>query len=211
MNPFLTVWTKPNQTLRYLIEEKTIGYGLLVLMLTTLGTSLMVFADTGTLEGFSLPVILLLSIALALVVGIPMYFFNAGVYLLIGKMLGGKSRYQDVCLAISGSSIPMLGMFPISVLAIVLYGTALYTEPVGNFAVTNMSAGFFIFNTLFMLGFSIYGIVLLSKGLGFAHQFSTLRGFGAILIVVAIVFFIGIIIAFLVIFGTIMILSESIS
>lgn len=207
MNPFLTIWTKPNQTLRYLIEEKSIGYGVLVIMITALGTSFMVFADSGELEGFSLPVILLLSILLTTSAGIAMYFFNGAVYLLIGKVLGGKGSFKEVCLALSGSTIPMLGMFPISVIAIVLYGKELFTEPAGNFAVTNMSLGFFIFHTIFMIGFSIYGIVLLSKGLGYAHRFSTLRGFSAVLIYVASAFIVVMIIVFLIVIASFMFLA----
>lgn len=101
----------------------------------------------------------------------------------------------------------MLGMFPVSVIAIVLYGSDLFTEPVGNFAITNMSPGFFLLHTLLMLGFSIYGVVILSKGLGFAHDFSALRGFGAVLIFMAFAIFIGIIIVFLFVIGGLMILG----
>ena len=55
---------------------------------------------------------------------------------------------------------------------------------------------FYIFYLIVTIGLSVYGIVILSKAIGYAHQFSALRGFGTILIYVGIVFvvvfFIGI-------------------
>lgn len=193
MNPFLTIWTKPEATLRYMIDEKSIGYGLFVIILSSLGSSVFIFADNGVMAEFSLPVILFLSVAVVILAGIPFYFLNAGVYLLIGKILGGRGRYKQVCLATASSTLPMIGILPISMLALTLYGKGLYAELLDPFAVTNMSTGFYIFHMVVTVGLSIYGIVILSKGLGYAHQFSALRGFGAVLIYVGIVF--GVLIA----------------
>ncbi len=195
MNHFLTIWTKPDATLRDMIDEKSIGYGILVVMLSGLGSSVFVFADNGVMEGFSLPAILFISIVLTMIGSIPFYFFNAGVYLLIGKMLGGRGRYKQICMATASGSLPMIGLWPVSILALVLYGKSLYAEVLNPFAVTNMSGVFYIFYMLITLGLSIYGIVILSKGLGYAHQFSALRGFGAIMIYAGIMFVIIFVVA----------------
>lgn len=207
MNPFLTIWTKPNETLRYIIEEKTHVFGILVTAIASLSSSVFLFADIGIMESFSLTVILLLSIVLSVVFSVLFYFINGGIYLLIGKILGGQGRYKEVCLAAASGSLPSLAMLPISMLAVALYGKDLYREPVDMFAITNMSPGFYLFYTLVMLGLSIYGIVILSKGLGYAHQFSALRGFGAVAIYTGIVVVISIMIIVLLAIGAFVLLG----
>ncbi len=193
MNPFLTIWTKPNETVRYVIQEKNLVFGILVTAIASLSSSVFLFADTGLMDNFSLPVILLLSVLISVIFSIPFYFINGAAYLLIGKMLGGVGRYRKVCLAVSNGSLPSLAMLPVSILAVVLYGKDLYKEPADMFAITNMSPGFYLFYSLVMLGVSIYGIVILSKAIGAVHQFSALRGFGATLIYMGIIFIISII------------------
>lgn len=197
MNHFFTIWTKPEQTLRHMIDEKSIGYGILVVILGSLGSSVFAFADNGLMADFSLPVILIASFALVVLLGIPIYFFNAAVYFWLGKMLGGQARYKEVCLATASGALPMLGVIPVSVLALILYGKSLYAEILEPFAITNMSMGFYFLHMIVTLGLSIYSVVILSKGLGYAHKFSALRGFGTVMIYTAIVFVVVILLIFL--------------
>ncbi|AOV06484.1 YIP1 family protein [Sporosarcina ureilytica] len=201
MNPFLSIWTKPEQTLRDMIDRKSIGYGILVIVIASIGTGVFSFADSGLLSGFSLPAILFISLFLATAMSVFLYFLNAGLYLFIGKLLGGKGQWKQMCLAIASGSLPMIGMLPISIIAILIYGKDLFREPVGPFAVTNMSFGFYLFYLIVMIGLSIYGIVILSKAIGYAHQFSALRGFGTIMIYAGIVFVIVILLAIAMISG----------
>lgn len=201
MNPFLSIWSKPEQTLQDMIEQRSLGYGILVTVIVSIGTSVFSFADTGLLSGFSLPTILFISLFIAITMSVFFYFFNAGVYLFIGKILGGKGQWKQMCLAVASGSLPMIGMLPISIIAVLIYGKDLFIEPVGPFAVTNMSFGFYVFYLIVMMGLSIYGIVILSKAIGYAHQFSALRGFGTIMIYAGIVFVIVICLVILVISG----------
>jgi hypothetical protein len=73
-------------------------------------------------------------------------------------------------------------------------------QPVDIFAVTNMSIGFYLPLNLIQIGVSIYAIVVLSKGLGLVHNFSALRGFGAVMIMIGIMLVITILITVLVVF-----------
>lgn len=191
MNHFLTIWTKPNETLRDMIDNKSIGYGILIIILSSLGSSVFVFEGSGILDNFSLPVILLISIFLMSIFTVIAYIFNALIYWLIGKMLGGKGRYGRVCLATASGSLPMIGIVPFSILAVILYGKGLYVELADPMAQTNMSLGFYMLYVVVMMGLSIYGIVILSKALGYAHGFSALRGFGAVMIYAAVMFVIS--------------------
>lgn len=195
MNHFFTVWTKPNETFRDMIDNKTIGYGILIFIISALGSSVLMFADSGFVGGFSLSLILLISVGLTIIAGIPLYFFNALVYWLLGKMLGGKGKYKQVFMATASGSLPLIGVLPVSIIALILYGKDLYAEPLDPFAMTNMSGGFYAIYILVTIGVSIYGVVVLSKALGYAHEFSALRGFGTVLIYAAIAIILTIVIA----------------
>lgn len=188
MNPFFTIWAKPKKTLAYLIEHKTIGYGLMIMVISSLCSGVMAFADTGLLEGFSLPVILAISFAASLLISIPAYFISAFMYTWIGKLLGGTGNWREMCLVVAGGVLPMIWILPIEILAVFIYGKDLFTEPVGVFAVTNMSLGFYLLYTIILIGLSIFSAVIQSKGIGLVHGFSAWRGFGTIMIYVGIVF-----------------------
>lgn len=194
MNHFFTVWTKPNETIRDLIDNRSLGYGILILVISALGSSVLSFSDTGVIDHFSLVLILLISIGLTIIVGIPLYFFNALVYWLLGKMLGGTGRYTQVFMATAGGALPLLAVLPVSIIAIALYGPTLFMEPADPFAMTNMSGALYAVYILVTLASSIYGVVVLSKALGYAHSFSALRGFGTVLIYMALAFILVVIV-----------------
>lgn len=198
---------KPGETIREMVDKKSIGFGILVMVIAALSTSVFTLADTGVDEFLSLPIILLLAVTVSVVISILAYFFNGGVYLLIGKMLGGKGRYKEVCLAVSSGSLPGLAMLPFSIIAVALYHETLFSMPTNPFGITNLPFAFYGVYSLVMAIVSIYGIVVLSKGLGYAHQFSAWRGFGVVAIYGVIAFIIGFIIAIFVIFGGLMLLG----
>lgn len=201
MNPFFSIWAQPKKTVAYLIEHKTIGYGLIVMMIASLGSGIMAFADTGVLEDFSLPVILAISVGVALVLSIPGYFISAFVYTWIGKLLGGTGNWREMCLVVAGGGLIMIWTLPIGILAVILYGKTLYSNPVELFAVTNMSLGFYLLYTLVLIGLSIFVMVIQSKGIGLVHNFSAWRGFGTMMIFAGIIFVLVFTIAVAVISG----------
>lgn len=187
MNVLLTIWKKPTETLKYLIEEKTISYGLIIVMIASLGSGVMAFSDTGFLSQFSLPMILVISLGAALVGAIPFYFINAFMYTWIGKLLGGTGNWRKMCLAQSGAALVMIWTIPINFAAVAIYGKALYAEP-GLFEVTNMSGELYTLYTVVLLVASIFGTVVTSKGIGLVHGFSAWRGFGTLMIYAGIAF-----------------------
>ena len=200
MNPFLSVWKAPKETVAYLIEHKTIGYGLMIAMIASLGSGIMAFADTGLLEGSSLPVILMTSLGIALAISVAGYFISAFVYTGIGKLLGGTGNWRDMCLVIAGGALPMVWIMPIGIIAVLLYGEKLFSLP-GIFEVTNMSTGFYFLYTLILIGLSVFAMIIQSKGIGLVHNFSAWRGFGTMMIFAGILFVLTFTIAVAVISG----------
>ena len=95
----------------------------------------------------------------------------------------------------------MIMVVPIEILAVFIYGKGLFAEPVGVYAVTNMSFGFYLFYTILLIGLSIFSTVIQSKGVGLVHNFSAWRGFGTIMIYAGIVFVLSFILIIITVAG----------
>lgn len=201
MNPFISIWKEPKRTIQYMIGNKGLGYGLVIILLAALSSSVMAFSDTGFLEGFSLPAILIISILSGLIISIPAWFITAALYTWIGKLLGGTGNIRNMCLVVAAGAIPSIWLMPIGIIAVAMYGELLFATPPGDFGFTNMSIGFYFLYNFLLFAVGIFGLVVLSKGIGLAHNFSAWRGFGTVMIFLGILIIIAILVIMLIFAG----------
>ncbi len=193
MNPFFSIWTQPSKTIQYIIEHKPITYPLLLISISSLASSLLAFADSGLFADLSLSSTVTLILILGLFSGIAGWGIATVAYTWFGKLLGGTGTMRKMSFAIGATVIPLIWTAPIGIIAVFLYGKQLFDTPDTPFG-TNMDVGFFFLETWIMLAISIFGLVLLSKGIGIVHNFSSWRGFGTILLFSGFMFVISIII-----------------
>lgn len=199
MNPILSIWTQPKNTLREMIDHKSRSYALIIVLLASLSSGIMTFADSGFLENFPLALILAISIGSLLLLSIPAWYLNALLYTWIGKLLGGTGNWRKMCQVVATGMIPTIWTMPIGLIAVSIYGKTLFETPPGEFGLTNMSLGFYMLHTLILLGVAIYSTVIISKGIGLVHNFSSWRGFGTIMIFAGILFLLFIVIFIIVV------------
>jgi hypothetical protein len=200
LNPLLSIWSQPKNTVQYMLDNKPISYLIFLAILSSFATGILAFADQGFLVKFSLPVILIIITILSMIGTVAGFGLSAVIYTWIGKLLGGTGTIRNTSYAVAAGFIPTIWMMPLGIIAVILYGKNLFMQPVDIFAVTNMSIGFYLPLNLIQIGVSIYAIVVLSKGLGLVHNFSALRGFGAVMIMIGIMLVITILITVLVVF-----------
>jgi hypothetical protein len=193
MNPFFSIWTQPSKTIRYIVEHKSVFYPLMLISVSSLGSSFMAFADTGLFANLSLSSTITLILFLSLLSGIAGWGIASFAYTWFGKLLGGTGTPQKMARAIGASTIPAIWTAPIGIIAVSLYGKHLFETPSGPFG-TNMDFGFFFLQTWIIIGISIFGLIILSKGIGIVHDFSAWRGFGTIMLFTGFMFVISIII-----------------
>ena len=193
MNPLLSIWSQPKNTVQYMLDNKPISYLIFLAMLSSFASGFLAFADKGFLVEFSLPVILLIITVVSIIIGIVGLGLSAVVYTWIGKLLGGTGTIRNMSYAVAAGAIPTIWTMPLGIIAVILYGKNLFMQP-DIFSITNMSTGFYILYNLILMGVSIYSIVILSKGIGLVHNFSALRGFGAVMIFIGIMILISIVI-----------------
>lgn len=204
LNPWVSMWTKPRQTVRQQLDTDPAKHVLL------LGVLIGVFGQFGNnaiarSPDFSLRVATLAGLmVVGALFGILWIYFGGWLTSVAGRMLGGLGRALECRTALAWSIIPGLWMTPLNLLI------CLYYLSVGPAAIIpvdrnpNLWAQFEILPP-WMLGIMAIGMlvalwqmVILSKAIGEAHQFSSLRGFGTLLLTLLVVFAFFIAVAILV-------------
>lgn len=196
LNPFLSVWTQPKETVRQFIKNDKLGYTMILVSIAGVGGVIAGLQDSGWFQNLSLT----LWIFGILIAGIISGFLNLGVntllYTLIGKLYGGHGRMRDMAVAMGPMMIPQIFTLPILFFYVLYYGELFFAAP-ADFSLTSIPLGAYMIFILLSLIASIWTIVITSKAIGVVHGFSSMRGFGVFMTIVGIF----IIIALLVVIG----------
>ncbi len=189
MNPFISIWSHPKQTARYVIENKTILYSLFIVLIGSMASGLTMFQDAGTYPDVPYFWILLTVLFGAPILNFIVYFISAGISFLIGKLLKGKGSFTEVLQAVSLTYIPQLYLLPFYIIWLLLF-----TE---SYFLTEVSNGYSIFMAILTAVSTIWMIVINVAVLSEAHQFSIWRAIITIIIpaILFISFFVVIIVA----------------
>ncbi|PIC70152.1 hypothetical protein CSV77_10360 [Sporosarcina sp. P16b] len=185
MQPLISIWTQPKQTIRYVLEYKTWSYSFFILFLTSVSVGITSFAETDILPNLSLPVMILLGIVSSFIGTMISLFISSALYTWVGKWLGGKGNFKDMVQMTPIASIPLIWMLPINLLLVIIYGKNLFEDMTNTASVDvfgSLSIVLLLANLL-TLALGIFSTVILSKGIGIVHHFSSWRGFGTIMIV----------------------------
>lgn len=193
LNPLLTIWTQPKETVRQLIEENKIGLSVLLVMIAGIGGVITALQDSGWFLDLS-PILLIIGI---LITGLLSGLLNLGIstllYTGIGKLYGGHGKLRDMAIAIGPMMIPQVFVVPVLILFTLYYGERFFMVPEA-FGITSISLGAYLFLTLLTATASIWSIVISSKAIGVVHGFSSWRGFGVLMTLLGIVILVTLII-----------------
>ncbi len=193
LNPLLTIWTQPKETVRQLIEENKIGLSVLLVMIAGIGGVITALQDSGWFLDLS-PILLIIGI---LITGLLSGLLNLGIstllYTGIGKLYGGHGKLRDMAIAIGPMMIPQVFVVPVLILFALYYGERFFMVPEA-FGITSISLGAYLFLTLLTATASIWSIVISSKAIGVVHGFSSWRGFGVLMTLLGIVILVTLII-----------------
>ncbi|KOS63469.1 YIP1 family protein [Lysinibacillus agricola] len=198
LNPFLSIWLHPKQTTRFMIEEKSIGFAILLISIGYIGVTLSDLIDKKALLDWSPWFIVLFCVILSPISAIIGTAFAALITWLFGKLFKGTGTYSQLFKGLSLTAIPFLVLIP-------FYLIWLFTSPESlmdpNFAGT--MPWIFWLTTLITIVIGIWSIVITVGAVAEAHQIPNWMAFFTILlptIIFAILLIILIIVLFL-IFG----------
>lgn len=177
LNPFVTVWLHPKTTARYIINQKTIPYALLIIAFGYIGSFCSGIYDTQIDYYIPLWAIVLLLIILSPILGIIITAIYTGVILLTGKLFKGIGNYKDLFKALSLTTIPYIILIP-------FYFAWLIVDPQSLFDPSSKNAVSFI--SIFVLFLtavtSIWSIIINIAVVAEAEKFSNWKAFFTILI-----------------------------
>ncbi|WJY27597.1 MULTISPECIES: Yip1 family protein [Sporosarcina] len=183
MNPLLSIWGRPTETIHYVLAHKKLTYSLLILALAAVTTAPFSAMQFLFMEDFPIAGVLFIAYFGVLVSTAAGWFIGAGLYTWVGKWLGGKGTYKEMLAIIPLGSLPIVWALPFSVLLVICFIIIRLND--SAFAASFVVAAVFLGPLLMFvfIGLSIYGMVILSKGIGIVHRFSAWKGFGTIAII----------------------------
>lgn len=185
LNPFLSVWTQPKETVRQFIKHDKLRYTVVLVSIAGIGGIITSLQDSGLFQDMPLA----FWIVGILFAGILSGFLNLGInsllYTWIGKLYGGHGKLRDMAIAIGPTMIPQIFTLPLLIFYVLYYGERFFAAP-ADFSFTSIPLGAYLLITLLIAITSIWSLVIASKAIGVVHGFSSLRGFGVIMTIVGI-------------------------
>lgn len=203
MKPFLSIWTRPTETIQYVLDHKKLSYSYLILVMAALAIAPLTITQMLFIEEIPLLVILPIAFFGLFILTTAGWFLNSALYTWIGKWLGGTGTYKKMLAVVPLGSLTAIYILPFSWAMMFALIILRYVE--SDAAATVFVILFALSPILFLglMGLSVYGTVIMSKAIGIVHNFSAWKGFGTIGILMGIAFalsFVGWISLFFIIF-----------
>ncbi len=183
LNPFTAIWTRPRETVRYVIEEKESNFSFLLIVLS--GFVAVLIGNQGAEQSFPLWGVLLMALIVGPLAAIVGTSVGAGIYLLIGRLFKGQATYTEMFRAVLTSQITQIWLIPL-ILIWILLSPETYFLQAGEMPFEN-EGPLSIILILILSVVSIWTFFIQCKAVGEAHRLSAWKGF-FIIAIPAIVF-----------------------
>lgn len=182
VTPLLSIWTRPRQTIRHIVETDPGRHVILLAALAGVGETL--DRASGRSLGDTLPfgVILAFGLILGPIAGIISVYLGGALYRWSGSWLGGQATSEQVRASLTWSYVPVIAVLPLWIAQILLVGEEMFTT-----ATPRLDANPFL--AVLLLGIiaieviaAIWAFVLLLHTLAEVHKFSAWRALGALVL-----------------------------
>jgi hypothetical protein len=181
LNPFFSIWLSTRETVRYVLDYKTLSYSIFIVAIAGIPNALNASGELS--KSFEVPfwVMLLGVLLLGPILGLIGWGISTVVFTLVGKWLGGTGTYKEMGQAMGVVTIPAIWMTPFWILSTIFINYDMYQL---NVTSGFMSGGlmWMLVSSFIIITSSIWMIVIQSKAIGEVHQFSSMRGFGTLII-----------------------------
>lgn len=181
-NPWLRIWVEPRETVRSIVNANP-KYGFVILS-----------------AAYGFPIALNMAQSLSLASTIPIWAILLGVLIvctffgmigiaistwllkLTGAWIGGKGSYQTVRTAVTWSNVPSIVTSLMWILLMVFFGSAVFHRDFADMSFVGYEAGIVFVVFLIQTVVSIWGFIILLKGLAEVQGFSTWKALFNIII-----------------------------
>ena len=171
MNPWVSIWLKPRQTIRQIVDTDPTHLVLFLMISAGAASGLMQLTEARVTEQLNLPFAFVgvVVAVLGAVLGVMGLYVYGWLYRWVGSWFGGKAKNVEVRAAIAWVQVPTLYLFGVWMILRLISG-----GPMG--VVIALVYG--------LLGFvvGIWGLVLACHTVGEVHRFSAWKGLGTLMI-----------------------------
>jgi hypothetical protein len=180
LSPWLTMWIKPRQTIRRIIDSDPQHQVILLAILVGIAQVLGQSSSRNLGDKLSLPIIFLVCGVAGPIVGIVLIYVVGALMHWIGSRFGGQASPAEVRAAYVWSSVPTIWSQILWIPQFALFGRDLFTSATPRIA----AVPFLVFVLLGFLGIqmaiALWAFVLLVICLSEVHRFSVWRAFATI-------------------------------
>lgn len=186
VRPWLSIWTKPRQTVREIINYN-VKYRFFALSLLYGLPTLFQTAQNFSLGGvFTLPAIIFLCLILAPLIGAIGFIICTALLTWTGRWLGGKGRFLEVRCAVSWTSATNLVTVLIWALLIFQFKQIIFYEGFVKMPMTVSESAWLSVYFLVQLVVAIWSFILLLLAISEVHAFSVWKSLLNIVIAFAV-------------------------
>jgi hypothetical protein len=179
VRPWLTIWTKPQKTIRQIVDFDADYYVIPLAAAMGIFQALDRAAERGMGDNMSLVAILLLAVLVGGISGVISVYIAGALYRWSGSWFGGQATSQQVRAAVAWASIPDVLLLLIIIPIILIFGRDWFTS---SPSYLNSAVG-----TLSVLALGAIGLVLvfwrlfiMVACLAEVHRFSARRALAAL-------------------------------
>ncbi len=179
MNPWCSIWFKPRQTIRAIVDQDP-GYCVLPLAVAA-GMATLWMQFGGLALEAAKPMLIAAVLLGGALMGVLWLFIFGWLYRWVGSWFGGQAKNADVRAAIAWAEMPMFLVFGLWIpFALFLRSQNLPAkEPT---VPTNDALAAFLVFAIVIFGSWLWRVILASQTLGEVHRFSAWKGFGTLVI-----------------------------
>ena len=175
LNPWLSIWVRPRETIRALISYN-VNYRFLLLsafcgFIYMLQSSQ--FLSLG--QESSLLSILIVSLLLAIPIGYIVFNIAAVFMYFVGKLIKGKGSYKEVRAAIYWASVPNVVSSFLWIIMMIAFGKALFVTGFEE-NLPNSLIGMILSVAILHIAIAIWGLIILVKAIVEVQGFSAWMG-----------------------------------
>lgn len=183
LNPFTSIWTKPRQTVRQVIEEQNSRFIFLLVVLSGYTAVLTTALDTEANETFGIPGLLIGGLIISPLIAPIGLAIGSLISLLVGKIFKGTATFDEMFRAQLAGQIPQMWLIPVLLIWIFFLPSSYFKNFEESYSGVDLTLNIVLSVILFAI--SMCSLFYQSKAIGEAHGLSAWKGFFIILIPIA--------------------------
>lgn len=182
LNPWLTMWVKPRNTIRWILENKPNEMVIILAMLGGFSQAMDRASSKSLGDGLPFPLLILAAAVIGAISGIISLYLAGAIFKWTGSWIGGKGSFNDVRTAYAWSNVPIIWALILWIPEIALFGQELFTSVTPQIdANPTLKIALVVFALIESI-IGIWAFVIFLKSLGEAHGFSAWKALGTVVL-----------------------------